>query len=56
MAPGLGYFVVAAVVVLNEAAGLPVNRLAIGPVAAILTGVLVNVLNVLTLFTPPSAK
>lgn len=55
MAPGLGYFVVAAIIVLNEAAGLPVNRLAIGPVAAILTGVLINVLKVLTLFTPPDA-
>ncbi|MFO7273648.1 MAG: YhfT family protein [Bacillota bacterium] len=52
MAPGLGYFIVAAVIVLNEAAGLPVNRLAIGPVAAILTGILLNLLNVVTLFTP----
>ncbi|MFB5083908.1 YhfT family protein [Symbiobacterium thermophilum] len=51
MAPGLGYFIVAAIVVLNEAAGLPVNRLAIGPVAAILTGILVNILKVLTLFS-----
>lgn len=52
MAPGLGYFVVAALIVLNEAAGLPVNRLAIGPVAAIVTGILINILKLLTLFTP----
>ena len=51
IAPSLGYFIVAAIIVLNEAAGLPVNRLAIGPVAAILTGILVNILKVLTLFS-----
>lgn len=54
IAPGLGFFVVAAVVALNEVAGMPINRLAIGPVAALLTGILVNLLHVVGLFTPPA--
>lgn len=55
MAPGLGFFVVAAVVALNEIAGNPISRLAIGPVAALVTGILVNLLHVVGLFTPPPA-
>ncbi|MDB4896356.1 MAG: putative transport system permease protein [Firmicutes bacterium] len=53
IAPGLGFFVVSAVIALNEIAGSPVSRLAIGPVAALVTGVLVNLLHVVGLFRPP---
>lgn len=56
MAPGLGYFLVAGMVVLNEIAGLPINRLAVGPVAAIATGILVNLLKIIGLFSLPPAK
>lgn len=56
MAPGLGYFLVAGMVVLNEIAGLPINRLAVGPVAAIATGILVNLLKIFGLFSLPPAK
>lgn len=50
MAPGLGLFVVAAVFVLNQTAKKPIVSMAVGPVGAILVGILVNVLNVLGLY------
>lgn len=52
MAPGLGLFVVAGLYLLNETAGTPVVRAAIGPVAAIVVAVAVNALALLGLFTP----
>ena len=49
IAPGLGFFTVAGLYILNEIAGTPVVRMAVGPIAAILVGVLANVLSVLGL-------
>lgn len=53
IAPGIGFFAVAGLYILNDIAGRPVVRMAVGPIAAILVGVLVNILAVLGLFTPP---
>ncbi|NPV71054.1 MAG: hypothetical protein HPY55_10485 [Firmicutes bacterium] len=53
MAPGLGFFLVAGVYILNEIAGMPITRMAVGPVAAILVGVAINILKVLGLFIVP---
>jgi len=44
MAPGLGFFAVAGLYLLNETAGSPVVRTAVGPVAVILVGITLNVL------------
>ena len=51
IAPGIGFFVVAGVYVLNEIAGRPVVRMAVGPIAAIAVGVLVNLFALVGLFT-----
>ncbi len=47
IAPGLGFFVVAGLYILNEIAGTPVVRMAVGPIAAILVGILANLLSVI---------
>ena len=52
MAPGLGFLVVAGAYVLNEITGTRIVRMAIGPIAAIFTGILINVLAVVGLYTP----
>ena len=52
--PGLGTIIVVGLYLLNEAAGRPVVRMAVGPVTAILVGLLANVLAVLGLFKPPA--
>jgi len=52
MAPGLGFLVVAGAYVLNEITGTRIVRMAIGPIAAIFTGVLINVLAVVGLYIP----
>ncbi len=52
MAPGLGFLVVAGAYVLNEITGTRIVRMAIGPIAAILTGILINVLAVVGLYIP----
>lgn len=44
MAPGLGFFLIAGFYVLNEAAGRPVVRMAVGPIGAIAVGVIANLL------------
>lgn len=49
IAPGLGFFVVAGLYILNEIAGTPVVRMAVGPIAAILVGILANLLSVIGL-------
>ncbi len=54
MAPGIGFFVVIGLYILNEIAGKPVVRMAVGPISAILVGVLINLLALLHLFTPPA--
>ena len=56
MAPGFGYFIVIGLYVLNQAARRPLVSMAVGPVGAIVTGVLINVLYYLHLFVPPAAK
>jgi hypothetical protein len=47
MAPGFGFFAMAGLYTLNEAAGVPIMRLAVGPVFIILIGLLINLLTVL---------
>lgn len=52
--PGLGTLVVVGLYLLNEIAGRPVVRMAVGPISAILVGLLANILAVLHLFKPPA--
>jgi hypothetical protein len=47
MAPGFGFFAMAGLYVLNEAAGTPIIRLAVGPVFIILIGLSINLMAVL---------
>lgn len=54
IAPGLGFFVVAGLYILNEIAGTPVVRMAVGPISAIIVGILVNILSVIGLFNIPA--
>lgn len=54
IAPGIGFFVVIGLYILNEIAGKPVVRMAVGPISAILVGILANILAVVGLFTPPA--
>ena len=51
MAPGYGYLVVAGLFAMNEYFKKPITRLAVGPIAMILVGVLVNILALVGLFT-----
>lgn len=53
IAPGIGYFVVIGLYILNEIAGKPVVRMAVGPIAAIIVGVFANLLSLIGMFTPP---
>ncbi|MBD1382913.1 YhfT family protein [Metabacillus arenae] len=53
--PGLGFFAIAGFYLLNEAAGRPIVRMAIGPVGAIAVGIIGNILVLFGLYTPPSA-
>lgn len=55
MGGGLGIALVGGLYVLNEALDRPLVRLAAGPTAVIITGILLNVLFYLNLFTPPEA-
>lgn len=50
--PGFGIIVVVGLYLLNEVAGRPIVRMAVGPIAAILVGLLANVLALLRLFIP----
>ncbi len=54
IAPGIGFFIVAGLYILNEIAGKPLVRMAVGPIGAVLVGILANILNVLGLFQLPS--
>ncbi|PLR80613.1 YhfT family protein [Bacillus sp. V33-4] len=49
--PGTGMFMVVALYILNEIAGKPVIRLAAGPIAAIIVGILANILALVGLYT-----
>jgi len=44
MSPGLGFFIAAGLYLLNEVAGTPVVRTAVGPVVVILVGITLNIL------------
>ncbi|MGX6962360.1 YhfT family protein [Vagococcus xieshaowenii] len=52
IAPGIGYFWVIGLLLLNRKAKKPVVDLAVGPIAAITLGIIVNILNLIGLFTP----
>lgn len=56
MAPGLGFFVVAGLYILNQTAKKPFVNMAVGPLGAIFVGILINVLYLAGLFLPPAAK
>jgi hypothetical protein len=56
MAPGLGFFVVAGLYILNQTTKKPLVTMAVGPAGAILVGILVNVLYVAGLYLPPVLK
>ncbi|MDP9751005.1 YhfT family protein [Thermoanaerobacter pentosaceus] len=51
--PGLGIFIVIGLYLLNEIAGRPIVRMAVGPVAAILVGILANILAAFGLYVSP---
>jgi hypothetical protein len=53
MAPGFGLFVVVGLYCLNKISRKPIVDMAIGPVGAILTGLLINLLAVLQLYPIP---
>jgi len=55
MAGGLGIALVGGLILLNDALDRPIVRLAAGPTAVIITGILLNILFYLQLFTPPEA-
>jgi hypothetical protein len=52
MAPGLGFFVVIGLYVLNKTSKKPIVDMAVGPVGAIFVGILINVLYVVGLYLP----
>ena len=56
IAPGIGYFWVIGLMLLNRKAKKPVVELAVGPIAAISLGVIVNILYLLGLFVPVVAN
>lgn len=52
IAPGIGFFWVIGLMLLNRKAKKPVVELAVGPIAAISLGIIVNILYLLGLFVP----
>lgn len=52
IAPGIGFFWVIGIYLLNRTAKKPLVDMAVGPVAAIALGIIVNILYVLSLWTP----
>ncbi|MGG4181551.1 YhfT family protein [Virgibacillus pantothenticus] len=53
IAPGFGFFFIAGFYLLNEAAGRPIVRMAVGPVGAIAVGVIANILVLLGVMSIP---
>lgn len=53
IAPGFGFFFIAGFYLLNEIAGRPIVRMAVGPVGAIVVGIIANILVGLGLMTIP---
>ncbi len=54
IAPGMGFFIVAGLYILNEISGKPVVSMAVGPISAILVGILANLLSLIGLFNIPA--
>ncbi|MFA6074274.1 MAG: YhfT family protein [Negativicutes bacterium] len=52
MFPGMGFLIVAGAYCLNEVSKRPLIKMAVGPIAAIATGIIVNILAWLHLFAP----
>ncbi|WP_180316721.1 YhfT family protein [Shouchella shacheensis] len=50
--PGFGFYAIAGFYLLNEAAGRPIVRMAVGPVGAIAVGIIGNILVLLGLYSP----
>ncbi len=53
IAPGFGFFFIAGFYLLNEIAGRPIVRMAVGPVGAIAVGIIANILVALGLMVIP---
>ncbi|NWO13471.1 MULTISPECIES: YhfT family protein [unclassified Virgibacillus] len=53
IAPGFGFFFIAGFYLLNEVAGRPIVRMAVGPVGAIAVGIIANILVALGLMSIP---
>jgi hypothetical protein len=53
IAPGFGFFFIAGFYLLNEVAGRPIVRMAVGPVGAIAVGIIANILVALGLMVIP---
>lgn len=54
IAPGIGFFWVIGIYLLNKTAKKPIVDMAVGPVAAIALGIIINILFLLNLWTPPA--
>ncbi|EZP78205.1 hypothetical protein H839_05684 [Parageobacillus genomosp. 1] len=52
--PGFGFFAIAGFYLLNEVAGRPIVRMAVGPIGAIAVGIIGNLFVLLGLYTPPT--
>lgn len=55
MAGSLGIFVVAGLYILNQTSKKPIVSMAVGPVGAILVGILINILYLIGLYQIPAA-
>lgn len=53
IAPGFGFFFIAGFYLLNEIAGRPIVRMAVGPVGAIAVGIIANILVLLGIMSIP---
>jgi hypothetical protein len=53
IAPGFGFFFIAGFYLLNEVAGRPIVRMAVGPVGAIAVGIIANILVLMGIMTIP---
>ncbi|CDO02466.1 Protein of unknown function [Oceanobacillus picturae] len=53
IAPGFGFFFIAGFYLLNEIAGRPIVRMAVGPVGAIAVGIIANILVLMGIMTLP---
>ncbi|WP_174614741.1 YhfT family protein [Virgibacillus ihumii] len=53
IAPGFGFFFIAGFYLLNEVAGRPIVRMAVGPVGAIAVGIIANILVAMGIMTIP---